>query len=100
MRSPPVVEANEATHSLGCDGPSSHEYVSRSPKGMSPGLGRPGAPAPTFPSMNDGPSSQEYLRRSPEGMARGPWGGPADARQLSPRPPESADSDGNGERGS
>jgi zinc/manganese transport system permease protein len=48
----------------------------------------------------DGPSSQEYLSRSPEGMARGPWGGPADARQLSPRPPESASSAGNGERGS
>src|SRR6185369_15061090 len=47
--------------------PSSHEYVSRSPEG------------------HDDPSSCEYASRSPEGMARGPWGGPADARQLSPR---------------
>src|SRR6185369_12602148 len=37
-------------------------------------------------SRNDGPSSQEYLSRSPRGMAGGPWDGPADARQLSPRP--------------
>src|SRR6185369_14984892 len=45
-------------------------------------LGRPGGRPPTFPSWNDGPSSHEYVSRSPAGMARGPWGGPADARQL------------------
>src|SRR6185369_907930 len=92
------------------DGPSPQEYLSRSPEGMvaglgaarrsgdmttprlpstqadpprgwSPGLGRPGAPAPTFPAWNDDPSSREYARRSPAGMARGPWGGPANARK-------------------
>src|SRR6185369_8256197 len=43
------------------------------PRGWSPGLGRPGAPAPTFPSSrkDDGPSSCEYASRSPKGMVAG-----------------------------
>src|SRR6185369_9329159 len=43
------------------------------PRGWSPGLGRPGAPAPAFPSSRkDGdPSSCEYASRSPEGMVAG-----------------------------
>ena len=48
------------------DSPSPGEYAGRSPEGIAPGLGRPGAPV-----RQDSPSSGAYAGRSPEGIAPG-----------------------------